>query len=643
MFPHYPGVAMLTLILLTACGALGSGPKPYNDLDGDFFDAPWPSDLRRTEAGGLDMSNFPNVDEFPLLEDYAEALENRLDGAGPNAPIYFRFQDPLDTDALPTPAESIAPGSPLVLVNIDPESPEYGATTPISWSFTEDNTEYQPGDLLAVAPLSGFPLRPTTTYAVYLTTDIARQDGYMAEVWRPDHEDNAYWSDLQDVLFGRGVGVEDIAIATVFTTSDPISELRELAATVKAMEMVDLGQVIHPEEHHGSWTRMGGRLYLPLWQHGDKPYDTEGGGFMYDADGLPMMYDWELTDFTIAVPSSAPPATGWPVVIYSHGTGGDDASCCYDDGELRPARLLTGAGFVVIGINQPLHGDRATSDTDPTWHSFNYLNLDAALSTFRQSALDLVYLAHLLSGREQLFDVTDGTEVALDPDSVFFMGHSQGGITGAMAAPFFGDDVKAMVLSGAGGGLSLSLVYREDEALAGQSAKALVSGLLELDDDEVLDEYHPIAGLVQHLAEVTDPLNISPYWFRQPIWGEAKPVHVLMTEGLDDEQTPPLATEALAAAAGVPILEPAATDPDAFSLRGLNAEVPPAKSNLFAFDGSSVSAALAQYPLDGHFAVFYNEDAALMYRDFLRSAYDSNSPSIGSDVEADDTLSVVTD
>ena len=80
-----------------------------------------------------------------------------------------------------------------------------------------------------------------------------------------------------------------------------------------------------------------------------------------------------------------------------------------------------------------------------------------------------------------------------------------------MAAPFFSDDVRAAVLSGAGGGLSLSLAYREDEALAGQSAAELVRGLLEFDDEEVLDEFHPVAGLVQHLAEVTDPLNLSPY------------------------------------------------------------------------------------------------------------------------------------
>ncbi len=221
---------MLPTLVLLACALPGDGPKPYNDLDGDFFDAPWPSDLRRADAGGLSMAGFPHADDYPLLEDYAAALEERVDGAGTNAPIYFRFQGPLDTERLPTPEESVLPGASLMLVNVDPESPEFGELVPVQWRFTESSTTYQPENLLAVAPLSGFPLRPGTTYAALLTTEVARQDREMAGVWYADSPDNDYWSTLQDALFGLGVAVEEVAIATRFTTDDPISELREYAA-----------------------------------------------------------------------------------------------------------------------------------------------------------------------------------------------------------------------------------------------------------------------------------------------------------------------------------------------------------------------------------------------------------------------------
>lgn len=615
---------------LAACAPPGNGPRPMNDLGGDFFDAPWPSDLRRTSAGGLEMKGFPNVDDYPLLEDYSAAIEQRVDGAGNNAPIYLRFQGPLDTSLLPDPSDSIAESSPLVLVDIDPSSPDHGTRVPVQWRFTEGSTEYQPENLLAVAPLFGFPLRPSTTYALFLTQEVARQDPALAEAWHPDHPDNAYYAPLQDTLFELGVAVEDVAIATLFTTGDPVAELREYAAATRALGVADLDQTLHLQTdlRDSTWVAYGGRLHLPLWQHGEKPYDTEGGAFARDEEGAPLMYGWELTDFTLALPRDGEmPEGGWPVVLYSHGTGGSDETCCNDSDPLEPAKVLTDAGFAVLGISQPLHGDRATDDTDPVWHSFNYLNLDSALYTFRQSALDLVYVARQLAGG-QSFDLY-GERVALDPEQVYFMGHSQGGITGAMAAPFFEGDVRAAVFSGAGGGLALSLAYREDPALGNETASELVRSLLEFDDDEVLDELHPVAGLVQTLGEVTDPLNLSAHWFRTPATASSEPLHVLVTEGLGDLQTPPLSTEALAAAAGVPVLSPAATDPDVFYLRGLSANTLPASVNTASFDGGRVTAGLAQYPDDDHFAVFTNPEASALYQGFFLSALRDGVPTLG--------------
>ncbi len=621
---------LMILVGLAGCGAPGNGPRPLNDLDGDFFDAPWPSDLRRSSAGGLDMSGFPNVEDYPLLADYAAAIEERVGGAGNNAPIYLRFQGPLDTSLLPSPEASIDEGSPLVLVDIDPSSPERGSRVPVQWRFTTEATAYQPENLLAVSPLFGFPLRPSTTYALFLTLDLARQDPELAAAWLPDDPNKAYYSPLQDTLFELGIPVEDVAIATIFTTGDPISELRDFAAATRALGVADLDQVLHAQTDlpGSSWVAYGGRIYLPLWQHGEKPYDTEGGSFMRDEDGQPLMYDWELTDFTLALPrSGAMPEGGWPVVLYSHGTGGSDETCCDDGDPLEPAEVLSQAGFAVLGISQPLHGDRGTPDTDPVWHSFNYLNLDSALYTFRQSALDLIYVAHQLAGG-QSFEL-DGQRVVLNPEEVFFMGHSQGGITGAMAAPFFEGDVRAAVFSGAGGGLSLSLAYRAEPALGEETAGELVSGVLGFDEDEVLDELHPVAGLVQTLGEVTDPLNLSPLWFRSPATAAAAPLHVLMTEGMNDRDTPPLSTEALAAAASVPLLAPAANEPPAFTLRGLGPQALPTSANAAGFDGSGVTAGLAQYPDDDHFAVFTNPEAAALYQSFFASALRDGAPTLG--------------
>lgn len=59
-------------------------------------------------------------------------------------------------------------------------------------------------------------------------------------------------------------------------------------------------------------------------------------------------------DFLVAVPSSAPPAAGYPVVIFGHGLG-------RSRNDLLPiANALTGAGFLAIATDTYFHGDRTS-------------------------------------------------------------------------------------------------------------------------------------------------------------------------------------------------------------------------------------------------------------------------------------------
>ena len=213
----------------------------------------------------------------------------------------------------------------------------------------------------------------------------------------------------------------------------------------------------------------------------------------------------------------------------------------------------------------------------------------------------------------------EGDELLLDPERLTFFGHSQGGITGAMALPYIGDLIRGAVLSGAGGGLSLTLVYRQQ---GGLDIAALVTGALQFDSDEVLDPLHPVAAVVQSLTDATDPLNYSALWLsrRSPIG--TPPVPVLMTEGLLDEHTPPVTTEALAAAAGLPLVEPLARVPEIYSLLGIGSTPTPSTSEQRAWDDTPITAGLAQFPDNDHFAVFDNRDAALLYQAFLRTATD---------------------
>jgi hypothetical protein len=96
---------------------------------------------------------------------------------------------------------------------------------------------------------------------------------------------------------------------------------------------------------------------------------------------------------------------------------------------------------------------------------------------------------------------------------------------------------------------------------------------------------------------------------------------MLLTEGLLDTYTPPRTIEALATAARLPIAGEMLYEPEGFALRELGPESLPLKNNVLSWDGDDeVTAGLAQFADQGHFAVYDDKDAMDLYRDFLESA-----------------------
>ena len=177
------------------------------------------------------------------------------------------------------------------------------------------------------------------------------------------------------------------------------------------------------------------------------------------------------------------PEDGWPVAIYSHGTGGNYASYANGTSDLEPAKILAEVGFMGIGISQPIHDDRGTG-ADPEIYSFNFLNPTSARAMFRQGALDQIYLAKVMSSHSHTFDIGE-TDIFTNPNSVVYVGHSHGGEVGAIALPFIGKYVQSVVLSGAGGGLSITLMEREQEA-GGLDIQELLRNAVNLADNEEL-------------------------------------------------------------------------------------------------------------------------------------------------------------
>lgn len=607
------------LSAIVGCADAPSGPTPLLEGEG-FFGAPWPDDGRLVD-GRLDLAGFPGVGTFAILDKYL-AVAATLEGYGTNAPIYVPFDGPIDRASLPDVASSETPDAPLMLLDIDPDSPTRGARVPFTWDLEEEGTSWQPANLLALQPVWGFPLRAATTYAVVVRTTLAQPAAGFSTVWEPSDPRYARFAPLAETLAALEVPLDEVAVAAVFTTQDPTAEMSRVADVIhRDLPTPPLDQPLTAWDSTGWYVAYEGRLRVPSWQHGDKPYFSEGGGLRFTEDGTPTLAGWEDVLFTFTVPEDADqPEGGWPVVINAHGTGGDDRS--HADGDrLCPAAVLAREGMAILEIAQPLHGDRGTG-IDPTLVSFNFLNPESARATFRQGALDLVYLARLLTARQHCFDVGTRKAACTDPTRVAFLGHSQGGITGAMAAPFWRGQVHAAVFSGAGGGLSITMLQRDTTEF---DINALLSEQLDLTLDE-LDLHHPLVGLVQTLSEVTDPLNYGRYWLDERIDGATGPLDVLMTEGTLDQYTPPPTIEALAGSAGLPILDPVVQTSDAAALRGLSGQDLPAEGNLVGWDGTAVTGGLAQYEGEDHFPIFELSEAARLYQRFLSSALDGAPP-----------------
>ena len=617
----------LAIVLVAGCtGPEGARPAVvYNPESAMLFDAPWPSDGRLL-SGSPNLTGFPNPAGLALVDTYV-GLAADVPGWGTTSPVFLRFDDAIDVATLPTPESSLDEGSAIQLVDVDPASPEWGRRWPVMWEYTEDATAYQAAHLLAVAPLHGFPLRPHTRYAVFVTTVLASPGVAFEQDWRARRTGLA---PLGDTLWTLGVQQDEVAAATVFTTGGPTDEMAVISRFLREnVQVPTLSQQVVPMSSNLFFDVYAADYLAPYFTHGERPYSQDGGGFRFDDAGRPIIAGWDAMRLSICVPKrlDAPPAGGWPVSIQQHGTGGDYLSHCGSADSLEVASQLAAAGIVSVGIDQPLHGNRGGARPAGDFDHFNFLNPESGRTNFRQGALDAVFLAHALASQDVRFTLPDGRVVALDSDRVTFFGHSQGALTGALAAPFFGADVHAVVLSAAGGELGVTLVERKDP----MDIKALVESIGGFEDGEELTPLHPLAGLIQSLVEVTDPVNYGPFWFERPAPGfpDAVPANVLLTSGTLDAMTPTDTSEILASAAGLPRLAWSAPETSpALALRDLPAAWPPFEATATGFDGEPVTSTFTQWPGLDHWAIWEDTDLAEIYREFLKTASYEDRPAI---------------
>ncbi len=654
------GALLLAPLALTACGTTAVPdttstfvvPDSLDALsEATFFDHPWPSDLRLV-AGAPRVRGYYNPKNVPIVAQYIDAVDGKLDGFSTAGAGYLRFSDAIDPTSLPEgPKAGLDPKASVQLIDVDPKSPEHGQRKLVSLFYRKDAGVYWLPNTLAFEPTVGFPLRPHTRYALVVTDALLGQNGapvlagadlqeVLGLTGPTDHTAAArqvYESSIAEVE-KAGITRDRIVHFTAFTTADPTLELFAVAD--------DVGKSVPaPTADPNAWQHVGDKPTYdeytgtygpsPNYQAGKLPFSNYGDGGNFNIfNGHPQVVNTFNLRFSLSVPKAAKcpmPPGGYPVVLYAHGTGGDFQSYVYDG----TARVLSQRCLASMGVDQIFHGTRPGAPPPGSPESsvevlfFNFENPVAARTNPRQGAIDEVQRKRLFT--ESMLTVpagvsTTGADIKFDPTKILYFGHSQGGLSGPM---FLASDGAARggVLSGSSAIFSIALL---EKTKPDPSIKQLVTTVfLQLNSEEAseLNLFHPAISLAQSIVDVSDTYNYARFLATGPRDGFAAK-SIYMTEGINpdgigDSYAPPHGIEAHGIAAGLPLQLPGQHPILETAYGGPQPVTVPADGLSGNIGGGNASGVLAQWPIspgdDGHFVVFDDPDAFNQAADFLKN------------------------
>ncbi|MCZ7581922.1 MAG: hypothetical protein M5R36_00555 [Deltaproteobacteria bacterium] len=382
---------------------------------------------------------------------------------------------------------------------------------------------------------------------------------------------------------------------------------------------------------------VAGELTIPIYQEGDIPYVVNGGAIKFDDNGDPVVQQESTIRFSLSVPKGGMPEDGWPLLVYSHGSGGSWTSVFNG-----VATWMARNGIAATSIDAPHHGMRNPISDDGDWESFcfyNALNPEAFKDNPVQAGIELMAVQRLVTELrvpQDLVPSSDASEspdgkVGFDLDATFFMGHSQGSTVAPAIVPI-DPFIRAAYFSGAGAGVLWTMLTKT-EPFPVRPLLALGLGLKPWEAHEQLDEFHPALNIVAHLAENVDGVSLNTYLVDREVPG-ASPKHIFQSQGITDLYVPIEVTGIFAASAGMDMITPVLND-DAIErielAGGMLIDAETVTANRLAWDGLPVTAILAQYPAppsgrDGHFVTWEFPSLHRRIGCFFRTYLDLGTP-----------------
>lgn len=651
--------ALLSVVFLTACEPsnefVDRDTKVNFDPSGDFWSVPLPSELRRQDDGSYNLDRWPGG-RGALVKMWLETIDSRVrDGWGVSAGAFFTLSGELDPATLPqTAGETLTVGASVQLVDIDPESPEYGRRFPLDTSFSSAAITYAPARLLAVTPVQGFPRRESTLYAVILFDTLKDTAGKSLGRSRYFHDALEQTKDadpkaqetlkpLRDYLAKAKLLRSRVIGGTVFRTIDPNATLKKLAAWVETLPVPTLEEPWVRGDEYPDYVLYTARYRVPHIQSGVRPGK---GRIVWAEDGAtPVIQGTQSVRLSVAMPKQAPPAGGQPLTIYFHGSGGEyrevmdrgplpPTSRRPDQGDpplgSGPSTYLARRGLATLGFDFPLHGDR---DTPPDTTGLRLYDLfgdiDSTVDNMSVGAMEAVHLTRLVSTLE-LPSPAGGT-ARVDMSRLSAMGHSMGSTIGIPVATV-DPRIKGYVFSGAGA----MLIEVASEATYPVTLHSTLELLLDFKPDERLTRTHPLLHAFQTLWDATDPSAKARHVAREPYAGQ-EPKPFFLPQGLIDGYFHPGAQAAVAGALGTTLIgdELDPTTPRTLRLDGRGTtSAYPLRGNLNGVTGGTMQ---LQMPFElGHYIVFDVASVGAQVGCFLAGVGSTKGPAIVSPRGLDD-------
>lgn len=649
--------ALFVACFAAACSNEPAPGKPLPEIAmrfaraGGLYDAPFPSDDLRAADGRIAIDAFPNPTDVAIVRQAKALIARDARGFATSGGVFFALTGTIDPAKLPDLAGSVAPGSPVALVSVDPRAPDFLKPVPVRAAFAEDPGPYGAPNLLSLLPLQGIPLRPRATYAAIVRRDLglaaSAEMSQLAARKKPDAMPGAAfdaYARALDALESNGIHAQDLAGIAVFTTDAPTATLDTVRDAVLAAPTPKPSAPFSRKEIFDDYCVYASTIAMPDYQAGAPPFDKEGGGFAYDARGKPILQRTEEANLVVTVPRAPMPPSGYPTAVFVRTGGGGDRPLV-DRGTHAvaggpavvagsgPARQFARAGFAGVSIDGPHGGLRNVTHADEQFLMFNVFNGEALRDNVRESALELALLAHVLDG--VTIDASDcagaAASVKLDTGKLALMGHSMGATIAPIAAAIE-PRYRALVLDGAGASYIENIVFKL-KPIAVRPALELLLGYAG--DRRVLTENDPTVTLLQWAEEPADPLVYTRSLVTEPPAGAA-PRHVLMEQGIVDHYIMPNIANAMSLSLGLDLGGDALDAPaiatggkggdlvgqvalgDLLRWSGRRAIALPASAN-----AGAATAIVVQHPEDGvedgHEVTFQTDAPKHEYRCFLAS------------------------